>query len=159
MIRILFVVAFPAVITAIAGCGPQVLPKLDIRTVGDTIRVDEVRGAGLALIHINLRNPSPDSVVIDKCTPRLQRAQDNEWKTMQLQACATGLRLLWVVPPRDSVRIEYYLEDSRKMRVLLRRGPLVTGEYRLTFQGNWKSGNRWKFANFQSTPSKLARLQ
>jgi hypothetical protein len=146
--RFFFVCAAGTVLTS--GCRPYPPPVLHVRALPDTVRLDTIRRAGVALIRVQLRNPSSDTITIGYCEQSLQQLQNNEWKTVQLQACA-GPAPVWQVPPRDSLLIPYTVDDSRDMRIILRREPLLTGQYRLRYQGSYKTDTT-RLTNFHSTP-------
>lgn len=146
----LFVSVCVAATALTVACRTSARPILYVRTVADTVRIDTIRGAGVALIRVQLRNPSRDAITIGYCEQYLQQLQSNVWKTVQLQACA-GPAPAWRVPARDSILIAYMVDDSRDMRIIVRRGPLVTGQYRLLYQGFFQSDST-RLTNFHSAP-------
>jgi hypothetical protein len=150
MIRRLSIFAVASTTYVTGGCSTHTPLRLDVRTIADTVRLDSIADLGVALIHVQLRNRSADAIIIGYCEQALEQLRNNEWKTVQLQACA-GPAPEWQVPPGDSLVIAYKVEDSRSMRILTRRGPLATGQYRLVYQGSQKS-DRSRRTRFESAP-------
>jgi hypothetical protein len=150
MIRRPFVFVYVAGTVLVSVCRPYTPPMLHVRALADTVRLDTIQNTGVALIRVQLSNPSSDTITIGYCEQSLQHFQNNEWKTVQMQACA-GPAPFWQVPPRDSLVIPYTVDDSRDMRIILRRGPLLTGRYRLWYQGSYKADGA-RLTNFHSSP-------
>ena len=94
----------------------------------------EVRlDTGVVSIMTSFINSSKDTVMVSMCAKSLEYLDDKIWKVVDMTPCAGMGDPAWAVPPRDSLVMPMVKYDSRDMRILVRRGPLVTGVYRLGF--------------------------
>jgi hypothetical protein len=85
-------------------------------------------------IPTTFHNPSRDTVLISLWSPILERFDGTRWRPVDVPVSAGYSEPTWLVAPRDSLRVEITKEDSRAQRMLLRREPVGSGEYRLAFE-------------------------
>ena len=154
MVQSRVVQACVVVASLIGGCRTHSPPPLLVRTIADTVRLDSVHGSAVALVRVQLGNPSSDTITAGYCGEALQQRQNDVWKTVQVQLCA-GPAPSWKVLPGDSLLIAYRIDDYLGMQTLTRRGPLLEGHYRLHYQGTY--GSRSVLVSFYSAPFVIVR--
>ena len=136
----------------IVGCYHA--PPLSVG-IPSALKADSGRSDWVVSIPTTFHNPSRDTVLISLWSPILERFDGTRWKPVDVPVSAGGREPTWLVPPRDSLRLEITKEDSRTQRVLLRRERVGTGEYRLAFEW-WrlkgsKQGKRTKLVSSSFT--------
>jgi hypothetical protein len=132
--------AILASVIPIAGCHPKAPVQLDVASAYDTVRVQIVSGTPVVLMTVTVRNLKTDTAIFDAYQRSVEHLQANGWKTVDVPLSA-GPSPVWSIGPGNSVQIPIRIEDSRSMQVLTRRGPLVTGTYRLSFPASRKSSS------------------
>jgi hypothetical protein len=124
--RLVFSVALAAPL--LVGCYQA--PQLSVG-IPPALEADSRQTDWVVSIPTTFRNPSRDTVLISLWSPILERFDGTRWRPIDLPGSAGFREPTWLVAPRDSLQVEITKEDSPAQRVLLRREPVGSGEYRL----------------------------
>ena len=125
---------FIALASVVSGCHQvQMVPDGLRIVVPPGVRIDTtVSGRGASIL-TTFTNSSSDTVAVSLCNQTLDYLDRQNWKHVDMTGCAGYADPAWVVQPHDSLVVPIVKYDDPNMRILLRRGPLVSGVYRLAF--------------------------
>jgi len=125
---------FVALASVLSGCHQSQMGPGGLRIrVPPGVRIDTTASARVVSILTTFTNSSRDTVVVSMCNQTLDYLDGQSWKRVDMTGCAGYGDPVWVVLPHDSLVVPIVKYDDRNMRILLRRGPLVSGVYRLAF--------------------------
>ena len=122
------------------------------------VRLDTTAAARPVAILTTFANSSRDTVVVSMCNQTLDYLDQKSWEYVDMTPCAGYPSPAWVVPPHDSLVVPIVKYDDRNAQILLRRGPLVSGVYRLgfdTYIRNLRIGHQGAKETLTSNPFRI----